>query len=198
MKSLHQFKFSLSTLIVFFFMLSENAGFSQNSIKLPWFFRDNMVLQREKPIKLWGTSAPKKVFEMEFCGEKRKVKADESGKWRVEFTGKEAGGPFEMKILSDSSFSFKNILIGDVYMCSGQSNMEWKLFQAFNASHELRIANFPEIRNFTVPKCRSLTPFTMFCLPSGQLLHLMMRPVIRHWLTFLRKTSIYGRKFLSD
>ncbi len=159
MKSLHQFKFSLSTLIVFFFMLSENAGFSQNSIKLPWFFRDNMVLQREKPIKLWGTSAPKKVFEMEFCGEKRKVKADESGKWRVEFTGKEAGGPFEMKILSDSSFSFKNILIGDVYMCSGQSNMEWKLFQAFNASHELRIANFPEIRNFTVPKCRSLTPF---------------------------------------
>ena len=131
---------------------------AKSGIKLPHFFGDNMVLQREKPIQFWGTANPKTTFTVEFSNEKKKVKTDANGNWKIGFPAKEAGGPYELKIISDSSFSFKNILIGDVWLCSGQSNMEWPVYKAFNAPFELRKANNNEIRSFTVPKELSSVP----------------------------------------
>jgi sialate O-acetylesterase len=148
----------LFSVIFILFFLSPNSGFSQGSIHLPYFFGDNMVLQRQKPIKIWGTSSFKKSFEIEFTGEKRKVKPDASGKWKVEFSSKEAGGPYEMRFFTDSAFTLKNILIGDVYICSGQSNMEWDVLASFNSGFELHNANFPEIRNFRVSHKISTSP----------------------------------------
>jgi sialate O-acetylesterase len=124
-----------------------------------------MVLQRQKPIKIWGTSSSEKTFEIEFDRQKRKVKPDESGNWKIEFPAKEAGGPYEMKFLSDTVFSLKNILIGDVWLCSGQSNMEWTVMQSFNSGYELRSADIPEIRCFSMPKKRSLSPLS-YTLPA--------------------------------
>jgi len=132
--------------------------FAKSGIKLPYFFGNNMVLQRQKPIQFWGTANPKATFTIEFSNEKKKVKADAGGKWKISFTAKEAGGNYELKIISDSSFSFKNILIGDVWLCSGQSNMEWPVYKAFNGSFELKNADHPEIRSFTVPKELSSAP----------------------------------------
>jgi sialate O-acetylesterase len=149
-------KIYLTITTILISILSYSTGLFQTSVKVPYFFGDNMVLQRQKPIRIWGTSFPKKSFEIEFAGERRKVKADASGTWKTEFSAKEAGGPFEMKFLSDSAFTLKNILIGDVYLCSGQSNMELRVFQAFNSAYELRSADFPDIRYFAMPKKRSL------------------------------------------
>jgi sialate O-acetylesterase len=132
--------------------------FAKSGIKLPYFFGDNMVLQRQKPIQFWGIANPKTTFTIEFSSEKKKVKAGADGKWEISFPAKEAGGTYELKIISDSSFSFKNILIGDVWLCSGQSNMEWPVYKAFNGSFELKNANHPEIRSFTVPKELSSAP----------------------------------------
>jgi sialate O-acetylesterase len=146
--------------ILCLFILSFSTGFSQGKFHIPYFFSDNMVLQRHKPVKIWGTYSSRRSFEIEFLGEKRKVKTDEYGNWKVEFPAKEAGGPYEMKFLSDTVFSFKNIMIGDVWLCSGQSNMEWTVMQAFNSGYELRSADIPEIRCFTMPKKRSLSPLS--------------------------------------
>jgi sialate O-acetylesterase len=139
-------------------ILRHSIGFSQGTIQLPYFFGDNMVLQRQKPIRIWGSSLSKKSFEIEFDGKKINVKTDKSGDWKVEFPAKEAGGPYEMKFLSDTVFTLKNIMIGDVWLCSGQSNMEWTVMQTFNSGYELRDADIPEIRCFTMPKKRSLSP----------------------------------------
>ena len=138
-----------------FFSLYVSA---ENRIKMPYFFGDNMVLQRQKPIKLWGTAIPKTAFTVTFAGEIKKIKVDAAGKWKVSFPAKEAGGPYEIKVISDSSFSFKNILIGDVWLCSGQSNMEWPVSKVFNAAYELKNADFPKIRSFTVSKEISTNP----------------------------------------
>ncbi|MCE6989316.1 sialate O-acetylesterase [Dyadobacter sp. CY323] len=125
---------------------------------MPYFFSDNMVLQRQKPIQLWGTAAPKSSFTIDFNGEKKKVKAEANGNWKVTFPAREAGGPYEIHVVSDSSFSFKNVMIGDVWLCSGQSNMEWPVSKVFNASYELRSADLPQIRSFTVAKDINTNP----------------------------------------
>jgi sialate O-acetylesterase len=144
--------------IVFLSFVFLSNTFAQNTIQLPYFFGDNMVLQRQKPIKIWGTSSSKKSFEIEFRGEKKKIKPDGSGKWKTEFKSAEAVGPYEINFISDNPFTFKNILIGDVWLCSGQSNMQWDVMSSFNSGYELRNANLPEIRSFRVEDRLSSTP----------------------------------------
>jgi len=142
--------------------------FAGIGVKLPYFFSDNMVLQRQKPIQFWGTAHPKSTFTIEFAGDKKKIETEADGKWRISFPAKEAGGPYQLKIGSDSSFSFKNILIGDVWLCSGQSNMEWTLNRVFNAPYELKNANIPEIRSFTVARVISSDPLSNVSNASWQ------------------------------
>jgi len=156
------------TIIALYFLCCEVVA-AANHVKMPYFFSDNMVLQRQKPIQFWGTATPKTSFSVEFAGEKKKVKTEANGKWKVAFPAKEAGGTYEFKIDSDSSFSFKNILIGDVWLCSGQSNMEWSAKQVFNASYELKNANFPQIRSFTVAKALSSAPLENVSNASWQI-----------------------------
>ena len=157
-------KIKLFLTIILSFLFSFDIV-SQNVIQLPSFLGDNMVLQREKPIKIWGTSKSPKSFFIEFRGEKQKIKPNASGKWQVQFKTAEAGGPFEMKFICERPFSLKNILIGDVWFCSGQSNMEMKVLASFNSGYELRNANIPEIRSFQVMNNLSSEPLTTI-LPS--------------------------------
>jgi sialate O-acetylesterase len=123
-----------------------------NIVRLSGLFGDDMVLQRQKAIKFYGTAAAKAVFDIEFAGKKQKVNASGNGKWEIAFPAMEAGGPYKLRVTSDSSFTLKNILIGDVWVCSGQSNMEWVLRRAFNGPYELKNANYNDIRFLTVPK----------------------------------------------
>ncbi|MCM4157019.1 sialate O-acetylesterase [Gramella sp. AN32] len=108
-------------------LLLSFSGLAQ--ISLPNRFTDNMVLQREAPIKIWGKSAPGTLVKVEFSSEKREVRAKTDSTWQVEFPSQPANTVAqELSIISEEEkIVLNNILIGDVWLLSGQSNMEWPL-----------------------------------------------------------------------
>ncbi|MFD1001359.1 sialate O-acetylesterase [Ohtaekwangia kribbensis] len=144
--------------ILSFLIIVTTGGTYAQRITMPAFFSSNMVLQRQKPVAFWGSAPAKASFAVTFNGRKQKVKADANGQWRVLYPAMEAGGPYTFTVHADSSFTFTNILLGDVWICSGQSNMEWPMLKTFNASYELRHASYPEIRSFTVERNVASSP----------------------------------------
>ena len=122
-------------------------------IHLPAIFGDHMVLQREMDIPVWGTASPGANVSVAL-GEQRVVTtAGEDGRWRVELAPLPAGGPHEMVVEGDGSrHAFSDILIGEVWLASGQSNMEWSMRLVENAEAEVTAANHPDIRLFHVAR----------------------------------------------
>lgn len=94
---------------------------AEAKVKLPSVLSDGMVLQRERPIKIWGTADPGENVVVTFKKKKYMAVADENGKWLVTLPAMKAGGPYELTV---NEMTVKDILIGDVWLCSGQSNME--------------------------------------------------------------------------
>ena len=134
---------------------------NQATVRLPHFFSDNMVLQRDMPIRIWGTANKGENVSVTFNGNTRSDKADKQGNWQVEFPAIPAGGPYEMKIEGKkNTILLKNILLGDVWICSGQSNMEWILKNTTDAEQEIKNATNPNLRLLTVPKCIQATEQT--------------------------------------
>ena len=129
------------------------------AVTLPKIFSDNMVLQRDKNLKVWGWADSGESIKVEFNGQTVKTKASKSGAWVVTLKPMTHGGPFQMVITGKSDkITFKNVLIGDVWLGSGQSNMEWLLTNTHDAQNEIPKANYPKIRLFTVEKVTSFTP----------------------------------------
>lgn len=132
--------------------------FSNGNITLPKILNDNMVLQRNKPITLWGwADANEKIF-VQFKDQTKTTKADKSGKWIVTLNPEVAGGPFQLTFKGKNTITLSNILIGEVWVCSGQSNMEWSVRSAANAEQEIQQGNYSEIRQFLVQKSISSKP----------------------------------------
>lgn len=128
-------------------------------IKLPRFFGNNMVLQRDQKIPVWGWASPKEKITVQFKQQTLTTAADKSGKWRIDLNPEPAGGPFQLMVKGKKqSLTFENILLGDVWICSGQSNMEWQVRSSDNAEQEIRSADYPMIRHFAVPKTVASTP----------------------------------------
>jgi sialate O-acetylesterase len=144
--------------ILSFLIIGTTGGAYAQKISMPAFFSSNMVLQREKPVVFRGSAPPKASFAVTFNGRKQKVKADAKGEWRVQYPAMEAGGPYTFTVHADSSYTFTDILIGDVWICSGQSNMEWPVLKALNASYEIRHADYPQVRSFTVARKVASSP----------------------------------------
>jgi sialate O-acetylesterase len=143
--------------MLFFFIQEGHA-----QITLPKVFGDSMVLQRGIKIPVWGSAAPGQHI-IATLGEFNAVTtADGEGKWMVHFPVHKAGGPYELKISeagkSNAEIKLKGILIGDVWLASGQSNMEWQVQQAQDAGNETANANYPEIRLLQVEHDKQLTP----------------------------------------
>ena len=135
---------------------SKHLKLEAGNVTMPAFFGDNMVLQRGKPVKFWGTATPGYLFEIEFAGIVKKVVADTSGEWVITFPAKKAGFVTTINVRCDHSFSFKNIIMGDVWICSGQSNMDFsfgKTDSVFNDYNEQ-----PNIRNVNIPSAISNYP----------------------------------------
>ena len=131
----------------------------QAQISMPAIFSDNMMFQREKEIHLWGKAGKKERINIEFKGEKYKTKADKTGNWSVYLPSAKAGGPYNLTVKGKKNqLQFANILIGDIWLCGGQSNMEWYLENADDGEAEVNAANYPEIRLFDVPHLMSNTP----------------------------------------
>ncbi len=113
-----------------------------------------MVLQRNKPNRIWGWANPRTEIRIEIAGQSAKAITAPDGRWQAEFTPPPVGGPYVLKIDGAAHVELTDILVGDVWLCSGQSNMELGLTRARNGVAEAQAANHPGIRLFRVsPKC---------------------------------------------
>jgi sialate O-acetylesterase len=139
--------------------LTFGATMSAN-ITMPLLFTDGMVLQRNKPISVWGWADANEKIEIHFNKQTIRTKADKNGKWLVALKPEMAGGPFKMTIKGKNKILINDVLVGEVWICSGQSNMEFTVANALNATQEISDANNPMIRQFLVEKDMSTTPKT--------------------------------------
>ncbi len=121
-------------------------------VRLPKVFGDHMVLQREAPIVVWGWADPGEKVTVSLAGRTAAAKADASGSWKVTLSALPAGGPLEMSVAGKNRVLLSDILVGEVWLCSGQSNMEWILKNTDNADEAIASADLPEVRLLTVEK----------------------------------------------
>ncbi len=122
-------------------------------------FTDYMVLQRGMKVPVWGTATPGEKVTVQFCGQEVSATTGQDGKWKVELQKLKAGGPFEMTISGpNNKVQLKDVLVGEVWVCSGQSNMEWPLTATNRAKEAIATATNPQIRLFTVPKATATAP----------------------------------------
>ena len=130
-------------------------------VSLPNFFGDNMVLQRDKQIPVWGWASPKEKITVQFDHQTKTTKADKSGKWMIKLDNENAGGPYVLTIKGKNTVTFNNVMVGEVWICSGQSNMEMPIEgwgKINNYENEIAAANYPLIRHIKVPNTVSSTP----------------------------------------
>lgn len=144
------------TLLLVVLMLSSVQVMAD--VKLPRIFSNNMMFQREQPIHIWGEADSKERIELHFNDEVYTTRADKTGVWEIDLPAKKAGGPHDLLIKGNNSITFENILVGDIWVCSGQSNMEWPLWAVNNAEAEVGNAGNSEIRIFDVAKKISTVP----------------------------------------
>jgi len=122
-------------------------------------FSDGVVLQRGLPVPVWGWAPAKTSVSVSLNGQTRTATADATGAWRVTFAAMKAGGPHEMTIAGGGTrLDVHDILVGDVWVASGQSNMEWPVESSNNAAAEIASANDARIREFAIPHSYSEKP----------------------------------------
>ncbi len=140
-------------LILLFFSTLSSA-----QVTLPPFFNCNMILQQGIPIPVWGWASPGEKVSVTFNEKTVTTKTGKDGKWRVTLQPMNYGGPYKMVVKGKNLRTIENILIGEVWVCSGQSNMGFNLSSANNAEAEIAASNYPEIRLFTVKRGIAQTP----------------------------------------
>ncbi len=150
---------SINAVGLAFAMLTIVAGSSQAlaNIRLPKIFSDHMVVQQNKPINIWGWANQGEELTIQFGEFKGKTTSDSNGRWRIAVPAMEASGPFELTVAGKGArVVFKDVYVGEVWLCSGQSNMEWSVEQTLETTDEedkhnkLQEYTNPQIRFFTV------------------------------------------------
>lgn len=145
-------------LLILSALISCGAVSTFADVKLPALVGDNMVLQRDLANSIWGWAEPGEEVSVQMSGQTKKTVAGEDGKWLLKLDPMKAGGPFEMTIKGKNEIKLKNVLIGEVWVCSGQSNMEWPVKLCDNPDEEIKNAHYPNIRLITVPKKSTTNP----------------------------------------
>ena len=149
----------LSVLIVF----SACSFFAEpaSDVALPALFSDNMVLQRNMPVPVWGTAAPGGVVVVTINGQTKKAVVQKDGRWKTTLNKMSAGGPYELVIIGKDTTTFSNVMLGEVWLASGQSNMEMPLAdggKVKNYKQEIAAANYPNLRLIQVEHTMAMTP----------------------------------------
>ncbi len=135
-------------------------------VRLPHIIGSNMVIQRDQELRIWGWADRGEKVTVHFNEAVESKRAGKDGKWLITLPAMEAGGPYTMKVRGKNIIELENILIGDVWVCSGQSNMEFQVQWFPWAEEESSRADYPEIRLFTVPKNVQLAPADE--IPGGE------------------------------
>ena len=132
-------------------------------VKVPAIFGDHMVLQRDAKLKFFGWAEPGESIEIQIGAAKSSTQADADGKWRLELPSMVASKtPTSVVIQGKNRIEFKDVLIGEVWVCSGQSNMEWSVAASLNPQEEIAAASYPTIRHIKVPLVPSMVPLDNF------------------------------------
>lgn len=139
----------------------------QAQLRLPALVRDSMILQRDTKVSIWGSTDAGRSVTVRFKNKLYKTKADNAGNWQLYLPPTSAGGPYEMEIRSGNSILLKDILFGDVWFCSGQSNMVHQLdIHDVRYAKDIAEADYPQIRQYWIPTLTNLErPQTS--LPEG-------------------------------
>jgi sialate O-acetylesterase len=139
-----------SILIIIFIFLTNFISTAQ--VKLPRLISDNLILQRDKPAKIWGWASANEVINIDFKNLHFKTTADKKGNWSILIPSQKAGESGDILIKAINEIIIKNVIFGDIWLCSGQSNMEIDMNRLIDKySDEIKAANYPNIRQFVVP-----------------------------------------------
>jgi sialate O-acetylesterase len=153
---MQQTLFSLLLLLVI--LIPSSAAYAD--VRLPAIISDNMVLQQETKVRIWGNANPGEQVTVTFQNRSSRAIADKQGRWETLLSPLKAGGPFELTVKGNNLLTVKNVLVGEVWLCSGQSNMEWLLANTIGAAETIAQANYPEIRHFRVEHVTAASPQT--------------------------------------
>ena len=134
---------------------------------LPGIFGDNMVLQRDTEVPVWGHAEPGDTVTVALDSLSIDTTAGDDGRWRVLLAPMEAGGPHNMTVTADDTLTFSNVAFGEVWVCSGQSNMEWRMKNERDIENDITAADLPDLRMFTVPRQSTEHPQDDFTVPSA-------------------------------
>lgn len=135
------------------------ASAARAEVKLPGIFGNQMVLQRDIALPVWGWAEPGETVKVAFGSQSKTATADAQGKWSVTLNPVKAGGPFTLRVQgSKNTIEKTDILVGEVWLCSGQSNMAMTVGGVLNKDAEIAASDYPKIRLFTVPRKTAVTP----------------------------------------
>lgn len=129
----------------------------QAEVKLHGLFTSNMVLQQDAKVPVWGTAADGEKVTVTIGDQKAEATAG-GGTWRIELPAMKAGGPHKLVIQGTNTITLENVLVGEVWICSGQSNMEWSVRNSGEPDATMAAAKHPKLRLFTVPRERDDKP----------------------------------------
>ncbi|MGI9457781.1 MAG: sialate O-acetylesterase, partial [Aeoliella sp.] len=137
-----------------------SASFAE--VRLPSVFTNHMVLQRNMPAPVWGWADAGETVHVVFGDQTKQTKADDAGRWRVTLEPLSVGKPRSLVVEGTNRVEVKDVLVGEVWICSGQSNMQWTLQQSSDGDLELASADVPEIRLLTVAGAGMQSPLDDF------------------------------------
>ena len=127
-------------------------------VKLPALFTDHMVLQQGQKNRVWGSADANEDVVVTIASQRHTAKADGQGKWQVTLESLPVGGPHTLSITGKNKLAVEDVLVGEVWICSGQSNMQWAVSQANDPDLETRTAKYPKIRLISVPQVGTQEP----------------------------------------
>lgn len=153
-------KLNLNFLFLAILLLAVQS--TKANVKVASIFSDNMVLQADRKITVWGIADQAESVTVEINGKSAITRAGFDGKWQLELPPMEYGGPYELNVIGDDTITLKNIMVGEVWLCGGQSNMHMTVRGVENAKEEMANANFKNIRFLTIPKSGNTNPQNSF------------------------------------
>lgn len=127
------------------------VGAARADARLPHVLSDGAVLQRDVPIRIWGWADPKEKVTVQLDKHTRTAVAAKDGRWEVSLPAMKAGGPHELVVKANNTLRVRDVLVGEVWFCSGQSNMALGVLKSLNPDDEIKAANYPRIRLWTTP-----------------------------------------------
>src|SRR4051812_5644186 len=127
-------------------------------VRLPSIISDNMVLMQEVPVNVWGWAEPQEEVTVKLGDKSATGTTDFDGRWRVKLAGLQPGISGDMTVTGKNTLTIKNVAVGEVWVCSGQSNMEMVVSSSNNAEEEVKNSANPQIRMFTVSRTAKAEP----------------------------------------